>query len=121
MHNFVHMLLRILAGIAGALLLYIAFFLYEDEEARIQNRLEQIWKQIDTLHGTALTKEAVFVKGATRATSGLLDHLLGRKLLSLRFVAVSSAFSVASVSLVMMDPLFYIFLGLSLAIPLALW
>ena len=34
MPNFVHILLRILAGIAGALLLYVAFFLYEDEETR---------------------------------------------------------------------------------------
>ena len=43
--NVLHILLRILAGIGGSLLLYVAFFLYEDEEARIQKRLEQIWRR----------------------------------------------------------------------------
>jgi hypothetical protein len=34
MPNFVHILLRVLAGIAGALPLYVAFFLYEDKAVR---------------------------------------------------------------------------------------
>ena len=97
MANFVHILLRVLAGIAGALLLYVAFFLYEDEEARIQNRLEQLWRRIDALHGVAISIEAAFLRTATNTTSRILDSLFGHKLLSLRFVAISVAFSLASV------------------------
>ena len=62
--------LRIIAGLAGALLLYVAFFLYEDEEARIQNRLEQIWKRIDALQSSAMSKEVAFLQGATRTQRG---------------------------------------------------
>lgn len=69
MPNILQILLRILAGITGALLLYAAFFLYEDEEARIQNRLEQIWKRIDALQSSAMSKEAAFLQGVTRTTS----------------------------------------------------
>lgn len=65
MHHALHILLRILAGIAGALLLYVAFFLYEDEEARIQNRLEQIWGRIKALQTNALSKEAAFIQQST--------------------------------------------------------
>lgn len=91
-----HILLRILAGIAGALLLYVAFFLYEDEEARIQNRLEEIWKRIDALQTRAMSKEAAFMHGVTRITSAILDRLLGHKLLSTQSIAVSMAYSLAS-------------------------
>src|ERR1019366_4344420 len=96
MPNLLHILLRILAGIAGALLLYVAFFLYEDEEARIQNRLEQIWKRIDAVQSITMSKEVAFLQGATRTTSTILDRLLGHKLLSVQSIAVSMAFSLGS-------------------------
>jgi hypothetical protein len=67
MAHLTHILLRILAGMAGALLLYVAFFLYEDEEKRIQNRLEQIWKRIDALQSSAMSKEAAFLLGVTQS------------------------------------------------------
>ena len=93
MPNILHILLRILAGIAGALLLYVAFFLYEDEEARLQNRLEQIWKRINALQSSAMSKEVAFLQGATRTTSAILDRLLGHKLVSAESIAVSFCFS----------------------------
>jgi hypothetical protein len=96
MPNFLHILLRILAGIAGALLLYVAFFLYEDEEARIQNRLEQIWQKINALQSSAMSEEAAFLQEVTRTTSEILDRLLGHQLLSLQSIAVSMAFSLGS-------------------------
>ena len=96
MQHLAHILLRILAGIAGALLLYVAFFLYEDEEARIQNRLEQIWKRIDAVQSSAMSKEVAFLQGATRTTSTILDRLLGHKLLSVQSIAVSMALSLGS-------------------------
>jgi hypothetical protein len=97
MPNILHILLRVLAGIAGALLLYVAFFLYEDEEARMQNRLEEIWVRIDDLQGSAMSKELAFLQGVTRTTSAILDRLLGHRFLSLQSIAVSMAFSLASV------------------------
>jgi|SRR5271157_4461976 len=101
MPNLLHILLRILAGIAGALLLYVAFFLYEDEEARIQNRLEQIWRKIDALQSIAMSKEVAFLQEGTRTTSAILDQLLGHKLVSWQSIAVSMAFSLASLFFVL--------------------
>lgn len=91
-----HIVLRIFAGIAGALLFYVAFFLYEDEERRLQNRLEEIWKRIDALQSHAMSKEVAFVKEATRITSAVLDRLFGERLMSLQFVAVSAVYSFGS-------------------------
>jgi hypothetical protein len=99
MPNFVHILLRILAGIAGALLLYVAFFLYEDEEARLQNRLEEIWHKIDALQSQAMSKEVAFFQGVTRTASSILDDLFGRKLVSSQSICVSFIFSMASLAL----------------------
>lgn len=96
MPHALHILLRILAGIAGALLLYVAFFLYEDEEARIQNRLEEIWKRIDALHSSAISKEAAFLQGVTQTITEFLDDLLGPDILSTRAIGVSMAFSLGS-------------------------
>jgi hypothetical protein len=98
MPHLAHILLRIFAGLAGAFLLYVAFFLYEDEEARIQNRLEQVWQWIDALHRSAMSKESAFIQGATRATSIIFDSLFGRNLLSSQSLVVSWAFSLASFS-----------------------
>jgi hypothetical protein len=98
MATLLHILLRTLSGIAGTLLLYVAFFLYEDEEARIQNRLEETWKRIDVLHSRALSKEVAFLHGVTKTTSALLDIIFGYKLLSIQSVAVSMAFSVISLT-----------------------
>jgi hypothetical protein len=91
-----HILLRILSGIAGALLLYMAFFLYEDEEARLQNRLEQVWRRINALQSSAISKEVAFLQGVTRAASAILDRLLGHQLVSPQSITVSMAFSLAS-------------------------
>jgi hypothetical protein len=100
MPNLLHLLLRVLAGLAGALLLYVAFFLYEDEEAGIQNRLEQIWQKINALQSSAMSKEVAFLQGVTRTTSAILDRLLGHKLVSLQSISVSMAFSFSSFSAV---------------------
>lgn len=96
MHNFVHILLRILAGTVGALLLYVAFFLYEDEEARLQNRLEEIWTRIDALQSGTISREVAFLQGVARTTSAILNRLFGRHLVALRSIAISMTFSFAS-------------------------
>jgi hypothetical protein len=89
MHNLVHILLRWLAGIAGALLLYAAFFLYEDEEARLQNRLEQIWARINALQALSLSWERAFLQIVSRTCTQLLDSLFGRTLVSLQATAIA--------------------------------
>ncbi len=38
---------RVLAGMVAAMAFYLAFFLYEDEEGKWQNRLENVWIAVD--------------------------------------------------------------------------
>ena len=46
--------IRVTVAILGGLLLYVGLFLHEDEEGRIQNRLEQLWIRIDDLQQSAI-------------------------------------------------------------------
>jgi hypothetical protein len=89
--------MRIAAGLAGALLLYVALFLYEDEELRLQNRLEALWRFINTLQSSSLSKEAAFLRETSRITNRGLDLLLGEKLFSVQLVAIAMCFSFVSI------------------------
>src|SRR5271166_1173535 len=80
--HLLHILLRILAGIAGAVLLY------EDEEARIQNRLDALWSGIDKLHKHSLSWESAFLQTVSRICTQLLDRIFGTKIFSLQSTAV---------------------------------
>jgi hypothetical protein len=91
-----HYLLHIFAGVAGALLLYSALFLYADENKLQQNRLEQIWQKIYALQDRALSKKVAFVRVAASSTHTALDFLLGNKLRSMRAGTITVIFSLAS-------------------------
>jgi len=103
---------RIAAAGFGFFLLYLAFFLYEDEEGRYQNRLEDLWKQINRLSEKALTRNAALVKQTVGLVNVGFDSLFGAKLFSLRSVAVTFAYSVGSFALMLhlyfsyIDPFF---------------
>ena len=75
----------------------MAFFLYEDEEQRLQNRLEDVWKRINALQGVALTREAAFLQGVVRTTSALLDRFFGPYLVSPQSIYVSTVLSFLSI------------------------
>jgi photosystem II stability/assembly factor-like uncharacterized protein len=91
-----HYLLHIFAGVAGALLLYSALFLYADENKLQQNRLEQIWQEIYALQERALSKKVAFLRVAASSTRTALDFILGKKLLSMRAGTITVLFSLAS-------------------------
>jgi len=83
----------------GALLMYIAFFLREDEEGKLQNRLEELWVQIDDLQGHALAKHTLFLKELLSLLGSGFDSLLGPKLFSFRSAVVTLCYSAASMSI----------------------
>jgi hypothetical protein len=93
--------LAILVGRAAAFvvalwLLYIAAFMYENEEGRLQNRLESAWIRLDDLRQKALSRHLSVTLAVTRHFNQLLDHLFGKRLLSTRALVVSAALSIAS-------------------------
>lgn len=83
----------------GIVLIYLAIFLYEDEEGRIQYRLE-VWDRTVAVRGKAAQSAvAAFMGGVAGLTGRFFDRLFGTGLLSFRFVGVSICYSVASASL----------------------
>jgi hypothetical protein len=96
MPNLLHILLRILAVIASALVLYVLVVVYEDAEKRIQNRLEEVWVRIDDLQSSAVSKEAAFVNVIARVSGSFFDRIFGHRLISLRSIAICLAFTFAS-------------------------
>ncbi|HTB92164.1 MAG TPA: hypothetical protein VK728_04990 [Candidatus Sulfotelmatobacter sp.] len=94
---------QVLSGalrIVGILILYVAVFLYEDEEGRIQNWLEELWLRVRYGRDVALTTAAAIFSFAAQATSRMFDKVFGPRLFSIRAATISVCFSIASFFLI---------------------
>src|SRR5262245_50863504 len=81
-------LFRLLAGAAGLLLLYAAFFMYENTEGQVQNRLEEWWIRLDDSRRSAASWQAAFLKKVAETSNRFFDRVFGTRLLPLRAAAV---------------------------------
>jgi hypothetical protein len=99
-------LLHFAAGTCGVAFVFISLFLYETQEGRLQNRLEELWVRVDDLSKTAMTKEQAVIQQTSQMLSKALDGLFGKKLLSLKSVATSFGLSTTSISIfiLMLEP-----------------
>jgi hypothetical protein len=93
---FLHTSLRWVTGAGGLMLLYIAFFLHEDEEGKLQNRIEEFWIKIDDLQKTSLSRNAAFLSGTSRIALMVLNRLFGSRTLSFQGISSCILFSFAS-------------------------
>lgn len=85
------------AGVAAALLLiYMAFFLYEDEQQNMQDHLEALW--IGVKRGAGSTTAGLLREVARLANRGL-ERVFGPRILSIQFLAVSFCFACSSACL----------------------
>src|ERR1700745_1792108 len=91
---------RIASAAAGLFLILMSSILYEKEEGTIQNKLEEWWVVLSDTESRAVNKHAAFMSGVANLGGRLFDRLFGEKLFSLRSVAVSACFSLASLGLV---------------------
>lgn len=91
--------LHLVIGLIGAVLLYVALFLRETEEGKLQNRLEKLWVEIDDLSKAAVSKHTAFLKRISASTSFGLDRLFGVRLFSAGAASASVCFSVGSIFL----------------------
>jgi hypothetical protein len=87
---------RFIAGAAGVLFLYAALFLYEDEQGRLQNKLEEWWVKISDRQSIAVSRYAAFMQEIATLATSALDRLLGEKVVSFRTIQVSIVFSAGS-------------------------
>jgi hypothetical protein len=84
-------------GLIGGVLLYVALFLSETEEGKLQNRLEKLWVDINDLSRKALTKQAAFLQQISAIANSGLNRLFGKGLLSAEAIAASLCFSLTSI------------------------
>ena len=98
MPHILHLALRVLAGIVGAISLYAALFLYEDEHGNLENRLEDWWVKLDDERNSAVSRHTAFMREVARLAGDVFDRVFGKKLLSPQAFGVSSAFTIAGVA-----------------------
>jgi hypothetical protein len=91
--------LRCLAFSVGAVAFYAAIFMYEDQEGRWQNRIEKLWIAIDDRARLTGSKTSAFFNSVAAVVTGIFDRMFGRRMLSFRFVGVSSCYSLAGLFL----------------------
>jgi hypothetical protein len=94
MSQIIHLLLKVFVGALGALAIYLGFFLYEDEEGKLQNRIEQLSQALKKR--SEIGESLPLVSTVAGFINRILDRLLGKRLVSLRMVGVSICFSFAS-------------------------
>jgi len=69
-----------LCGGLGLLLIGCALFLYEDDEKKLQNYMEEWWIRVDDLKAQAMSGQAAFGKTVAEATKSGFDGIFGKKL-----------------------------------------
>jgi hypothetical protein len=87
--------LRFLALSIGAVALYAAVFMYEDQEGRWQNRIEKLWVVIHDRARLTGSKTSAFFNSVAAVVTRVFDWMFGRRMLSFRFIGVSSCYSLA--------------------------
>src|SRR6267154_2546999 len=93
------MISQIFALVLGLTSFYFAFFMYEDEQGKLQNRVEQLWIAVnDRKRVTGEAAPALFNKVA-EMVKRVFDQILGQKLVSFQLIGVSVCFALAALCL----------------------
>jgi hypothetical protein len=65
--------LRIAIGCAAFAILYVAWFVYEDEEKELQSRIEGWWLNFDDVRVSMISRQAAFGSVVARKATEVLD------------------------------------------------
>jgi hypothetical protein len=82
--------LRVLAGVLGVLVLYVAWFVYEDEEKRMQNVIEQWWLSLNELSSTTRSRQAALTAFVSRKAVDSINRFYGAPIWSTGGLIASS-------------------------------
>jgi hypothetical protein len=84
---------RLFAFAVGSFALYIAVFMYPDERSQWQNRLENVWIEIDERAKRTDTIFTALVNKVSAGTVKVFNAIFGKETFSLKLVVVSVNFS----------------------------
>lgn len=85
------MIPRLVVGSVGLTLIIVALFLYEDEEGRLQSRLENLWIRIDEARLKAVGFQGAFLTEIARVVDHQLSLIRGEACLSSRSLSIRLA------------------------------
>lgn len=83
---------KIISLIIGGILLYIAFFLYENEEKELTDRVQKLWIILDDNHKTSSSNINRVIQNISEILERYINSLFGAKFLSWQSLWVSSFF-----------------------------
>jgi hypothetical protein len=92
-------ILHFVVATIGLLLLYVALFLTETDEGLVQNRLEELWINVDDLSRRSLSREAALLQQVSELLKDGLDRLFGEGLFTWKAAATSTGLSAATILL----------------------
>jgi hypothetical protein len=101
---------RLIAAVIACICFYVAFFMYEDEEGNWQNRLEEVWIQIDDRARLIEARTFAVFNRVAALLVDITDWIFGKRLFSFRTVTASINKSLAF--LLEAVPVFCVGLGL---------
>lgn len=78
----IHVAVRLASAFAALAAFYVAWFVYEDEERRLQNKIETWWLQFDDIRSKVVSRQAAFVVVVAQRANGVLDRMFGEALLA---------------------------------------
>jgi hypothetical protein len=99
MEQLLQLLLSAFVVLCGASLLYMGCFLYENEEEKIQNVLEDAWVRIDDSRRAAVSRTVLLLNEVAYLTQRFLQHLFGPVTISKRTLVASLCCSIVSLAL----------------------
>lgn len=88
-------MLRVLLFSVSGLCFYIAFFLYENEEGKLQNKLEEWWVKISDAKSTSLSLQTRFMRHVSGLVCSWIDRIFGKQLFSFQSAGSSLWHSLA--------------------------
>jgi hypothetical protein len=91
-----------LLHLLGLVIICAYLFLYEDEEGKVQNKIEEWWIKLSDKQTASRSKVAAFMQEVARLTGSGFDRLFGRSLFPLRIIPISIYLSLASLFLLIL-------------------
>lgn len=87
---------RVAAALAALAAFYVAWFVYEDEEKKLQNKIETWWLQFDDFRTNLVSRQAAFLVVVALRASEILDRLFGPKLVGKDAIAAAVSLTIGS-------------------------
>jgi hypothetical protein len=97
--NMVHVFFQTILLVLSATSFYLSLSLHEDQEGRLQNRVEALWVAVDDRQKLTHNRTTALFNKVAATVTRAFDRILGSRIISVQFLGVSSSFAFAGLFL----------------------